>query len=65
MVTSFGRCCVDGRGALQSFNCSRCCKAWEKMRKKEMLGDRDMVMEVEGVWDLGGIGRVFGCRFVY
>ena len=28
---------------------------WEKMGEGEMGGDRDMVIEVEGVWNLGGM----------
>ena len=46
MVTSFGFCCADGRGALQSPNCWRSCKVWGKIAEVEVGGDRGMMMEV-------------------
>ena len=56
MVTSFGCCCADCREALQNPNCWRSCKIWGKMGEGEIEGDKDMLMEVEGVWTLGRMG---------
>ena len=40
MVTCFGSCCVDGRGALQNLNRPKSCKMGEEMGKSKMLGGR-------------------------
>ena len=56
MVISFGCYHADGRGTLQSPNCSKSCKVWRKIGEGEMEDDRDMVMEFEGVQNLGRMG---------
>ena len=58
MVTSFGCYCTDGRGALLSPNCWRSCKLWGKMWEGKMGSKRGMVIEVEGIWNLGGMGML-------
>ena len=60
MVTSFGCCCVDGRGVPQSPNRWISRKMQGKMEEGEMEDDKGMVMEVEGVWNLGRMG-MFNC----
>ena len=58
MVTSFGYCRVDGRGAPQSPNRWRPSKVRGKMGEGEMEDDRGIVMEEEGAWNLGRMGNV-------
>ena len=53
MMTAFGCCRADGRGASQSHNHLRSCKVWGKIGEGSMEDDRGMVMEVEGAWNLG------------
>ena len=60
IVTSLGCCYVDGRGAPQSPNRWRSCKVRGRIEEGEIGSDRGMVMEVEGVWNLGGI-RILSC----
>ena len=57
MVTSFGCSCVDGRGAAQSLNFLRSCKVQGK-KGEGGIDDRDIVIEVEGAWNLGGLGML-------
>ena len=54
VMVTFVCCCADGRGAHQSPNHWRSYKIRGKM-DCEIGGDRGMVMEVEGVWKLGGM----------
>ena len=63
MVNSFGCCRVDGRGALQSPNRWRSCKVQREMGEGEMEGNRSMVIEVEGAWNLDGMG-ILSCMRV-
>ena len=72
MVTLFGCCCVNGRGAPQSPNCWRSCKVLGKMREGEMEDHRGMVLwrwRVCGTWVGWGCwpawGWELGCWFVY
>ena len=46
--------------ASQSGNHWKSCKVWGKMGAGEMEDDKCMVMEVEGAWNLGGMG-MFSC----
>ena len=57
MVTSFGCSCVDGPGAAQSPSCWRSCKVWGKIEEDGIV-DRSIVIEVEGAWNLGGMGML-------
>ena len=63
MVTSFGCSHVDSRGAAQSLNRWRSCKVQGKMGKGRM-NDRGMVMDVEGMWNLGGMEMLSCMRWV-
>ena len=58
MVTSFGGCHADGRGAPKSPNCCRLCKTWGKMGESEMEDDKGIVMEVQGASNLGRMGML-------
>ena len=59
MVISFGCSCVDGLGATQSPSHWRYCNVRGKMGESG-IDDRDIVMEVEGAWNLGGM-RILSC----
>ena len=60
MMSSFGCCRADVTGASQSANHWKSYKVWEKMGAGEMEDDKCMVMEVEGAWNLAGMG-MFSC----
>ena len=62
MSTSFGCSCVDGSGAAQSPSRWRSCKVRGTMEEGQ-IDDRGIVMEVEGAWNLGGMG-MFSCMRV-
>ena len=57
MVTSFSCSCVDGRGAAQSPSRWRSCKVWGKMGEGG-VDDTGIIMEVEGAWNLAGMGML-------
>ena len=57
MVTSFGSSCVDGPVAAQSPIRWRSCRVRGKMEEGG-IDDRGIVMEVEGAWNLGGMGML-------
>ena len=57
MVTSFGCSCVDGLGATQGPSHWRSCKVLGKMGEGG-IDDRDIAIEVEGAWNLGGMGML-------
>ena len=63
IVTSFGCSHVDGRGAAQSPNCWRSCKIQGKMGKGRM-DDMGMVMDMECMWNLGGMGMLSCMQWV-
>ena len=56
-MTSFGCSCVDGPGAGQSPS------RWRSFKVRGKIGeggidDKSIVMEVEGAWNLGGMGML-------
>ena len=55
MVTSFGCSCVDGPGAAQSPSHGKSCKVRGKTGDGG-IDDRGIIMQVEGAWNLGGMG---------
>ena len=50
--------CADGKGASPSPKRWRSCKVCGKIGEGEMGGDRGMVMELEGVWNLSRMGML-------
>ena len=57
MVTSFGCSCVDGLGAGQSPSHWRSFKVRGKIEEGG-IDDKGIVMEVEGAWNVGGMGML-------